>query len=86
MDRFLDRPSDRLSGTEQLIFGALGQAVVKSWSRLPQSVQQDLFEEAVTTHGEPMRQQLAVFLHDKHARTADAMKAQALREPDSLGG
>ena len=78
----MDRPSE----TEQLIFGALGQAVVKFWSNLPQAVQHHLFEAAVTSHGEPMRQQLAVFLHDKHSRTADAIKASAIPEPDSLGG
>ncbi len=77
---------DRLSETEKLLFGALGQAVVKCWSHLPQSVQQGLFEDAVIAHGEPVRQQLAVFLHDKHARTVDAMKAHAMPEPDSLGG
>ncbi len=82
MDRFLDH----LSGTEKLLFGALGQAMVKSWSQLPQAIQQSLFEDAVTSHGEPMRQQLAVFLHDKHARTASAIQAQAIPQPDSLGG
>jgi hypothetical protein len=32
-----------------------------------------------------VRQQLAVFLHHKHQRTADAVKAQAMPEPDGLG-
>ena len=77
---------DRLNETEKLLFGALGQAVIKSWSHLPQSVQQELFEDAVAAHGEPMRQQLAVYLHDTHSRTADAVKAHAMPEPDSLGG
>ena len=65
---------------------ALGEAVVRIWSNLPQTVQQDLFEEAVKSHGEPMRQQLAVFLHDKHPRTLDAIRAHAIPEPDSPGG
>ena len=36
-----------------------------------------LFEDAVIAHGEPVRQQLAVFLHEKHARTVDAVKVVA---------
>lgn len=68
------------------IFSALGHAVAKVWSQLPQDVQHHLFEEAVASQGESVRQQLAVFLHHKHQRTADAVKAQALQEPDSLGG
>ena len=68
------------------IFCALGQAVAKVWSRLPQEVQHNLFEEAVASQGDPVRQQLAVFLHHKHQRTSDAVKAQAMSEPDSLGG
>jgi hypothetical protein len=53
---------------------------------LPQAVQQLLFEEAVVSHGESIRQQLAVFLHDTHSRTSDSIKAHAMPEPDSLGG
>ena len=37
-------------------------------------------------HGELMRQQLAVFLHDRHSRTSDSNKAHAMPELDSLGG
>ncbi len=34
-----------------------------------------------------IRSQLAVFLHDKHSRTADPLgKAREMPEPDSLGG
>ena len=74
------------SETNDRLFHALGEAVARSWSDLPQAVQQHLFEEAVMSHGESMRQQLAVFLHDKHSRTADSIKARAIPEPDSLGG
>ena len=74
------------SETNDLLFHALGAAVARSWSNLPQAVQQHLFEEAVMSHGESMRQQLAVFLHDKHSRTSDSIKARAMPEPDSLGG
>ena len=71
---------------DAVLLGALCEAVVKFWSNLPHVVQQDLFEEAVTSHGEPMRQQLAVFLHGKHSRTSEAMRTRAIPEPDSLGG
>ena len=72
--------------TQERVFGALGKAVVRVWSQLPHDIQQHLFEEAVTSQGESVRQQLAVFLHQKHPRTSDSIKAAAVPEPDSLGG
>jgi hypothetical protein len=68
------------------IFHALGRAASKLWSNLPQEIQHQLFEAAVSFHGNAMRQQLAVFLHERHSRTTDSMKALAVTEPDSLGG
>jgi hypothetical protein len=66
---------------------ALGEAVIRIWSNLPQDVQDHLFREAVASQGESIRSQLAVFLHDKHARTADPLgNPREMREPDSLGG
>jgi hypothetical protein len=65
---------------------ALGQAVAQVWSKLTQDAQQQLFEAAVKFEGEAIRQQLAIFLHGRHARTQDAVHAQGCREPDSLGG
>ena len=66
---------------------ALGEAVIRIWSNLPQDVQNHLFLEAVTSQGESIRSQLAVFLHDKHSRTADPLgKPREMPEPDSLGG
>ena len=44
------------SETDEVLFGALGEAVAKFWSNLPHAVQQDLFEEAVTSHGETVDQ------------------------------
>ena len=45
------------------------------------------FQEAVTSQGESIRPQLAVFLHDKHPRTSDPLgKPREMMEPDSLGG
>jgi hypothetical protein len=72
--------------TEQLT-RALGEAVIRIWSNLPQDIQNHLFQEAVTSQGESIRSQLAVFLHDKHSRTADPLgKPRDMPEPDSLGG
>ena len=50
--------------TSEQLSRALGEAVVKLWSRLPQDIQHALFEEAATRRGEAIRPQLAVFLHD----------------------
>ena len=72
--------------TEQLT-RALGEAVIRIWSNLPQDVQNHLFQEAVTSQGESIRSQLAVFLHDKHSRTADPLgDPRQATEPDSHGG
>jgi hypothetical protein len=68
------------------ILQALGHAVTRVWSQLPQDVQHQIFEEAVASQGEPGRQQLAIFLHDLHSRTSDSLKARAMPEPDCLGG
>ncbi len=66
---------------------ALGEAVIRIWSNLPQDVQNHLFEEAVTARGESIRPQLAVFLHEKHPRTSGPFgKPRETMEPDSLGG
>jgi hypothetical protein len=71
---------------EEQAVRALGHAVTRIWSKLPQDVQHHLFEEAVMSQGESGRQQLAVFLHDLHSRTSDSLKARAIPEPDCLGG
>jgi hypothetical protein len=70
--------------TKEQLSRALGEAVIRVWSNLPQDVQHRLFEEAVTSHGESIRQRFAVFLHDKHSRTSDSKRE--IPEPDSLGG
>jgi hypothetical protein len=65
---------------------ALGEAVARSWSALPQDIQHKLFEAAVMAHGEAIRQELAVYLHGKHDRTSNVGQSRAVPEPDSLGG
>ena len=79
---------DPISGeTADQLKRALGEAVVRIWSNLPQEVQNHLFQEAVTSQGKSIRPQLAVFLHDKHPRTSDPLgKPREMTEPDSLGG
>jgi hypothetical protein len=72
--------------TKEQLSRALGEAVIRTWSKLPQDIQHRLFEEAATSHGESIRQQLAILLHEKHSRTSDSTKANAIPEPDSLGG
>jgi hypothetical protein len=72
--------------TDQLT-RALGEAVTRIWSNLPQDVQDRIFQEAVASQGESIRSRLAVFLHDKHERTADPLgDPREMQEPDSLGG
>ena len=66
--------------TKEQLTRALGQAVIRIWSNLPQEVQDQLFNESI-------RSQLAVFLHDKHSRTADPLgNPREMKEPDSLVG
>ena len=77
-------PTD--STIKEQLTRALGGAVIRIWSNLPQDVQDHLFREAVASQGESIRSQLAVFLHDMHSRTSDSIKAHAMPEPDSLGG
>jgi hypothetical protein len=73
--------------TSEQLTHALGEAAVRLWSRLPKEVQHQLFESAVTSLGESIRPQLAVFLHEKHPRTSDPLgKPREMTEPDSLGG
>jgi hypothetical protein len=54
----------------------LGAATADLWSALPQDLQHALFERAVLLghqgeRDESLREQLAKFLHDHHARTAE---------------
>jgi hypothetical protein len=51
----------------------LGSATADLWSSLPQDLQRTLFERAValghkSERDESLREQLAKFLHDHHAR------------------
>jgi hypothetical protein len=77
-------PSDTSEHSRQFSL-ALGDAVVRIWGLLPPDVQHHLFEEA-SSHAVEARSKLALFLHSKHPRTCASLKANAMLEPDSLGG
>lgn len=71
--------SDPIAGNDQpdRYFLVLGAAAADLWSNLPQELQHTLFERAVvlghkSERDESLREQLAKFLHDHHARTQDA--------------
>jgi hypothetical protein len=78
--------SDSSPKAAEQLSRALGQAVARCWSSLPQDIQHNLFEAAVTSEGETIRQRLAVFLQGKRERAVDIVQARAMPEPDSLGG
>ena len=65
---------------------ALGKAVTAIWSNLPQDIQHELFEHAVSAQEDATRERLAVFLHAIHFRTTDGTKGRAIPESDSLEG
>lgn len=55
----------------------LGAAALHLWAELPPPIQEKLFEHAVVIghrgeRDESLREQLAKFLHDRHARTQQA--------------
>ena len=73
--------------TKRELARALGEAVLRIWSRLPNDIQHDLFEAAVKSQGEQIRPDLAQILHDRHPRTSEpGGKGRDVPEPDSLGG
>jgi len=51
----------------------LGQAALRLWSDLPRGVQEQLFEAAVPLDSS-IRTRLAIFLHDRHPKTAHPPK------------
>jgi hypothetical protein len=60
--------------TADRYFRVLGASAADLWSDLPQELQQAVFERAVvlghkSERDESLREELAKFLHDHHART-----------------
>lgn len=78
LDRFnaVD-PANELSPEEEQVLACLGAALVSEWNAIPRDVQRQIFERA-SALGSPeggfgLRQELALFLHDHHERTAPAL-------------
>jgi hypothetical protein len=65
--------NDTIREFEQL----LGHAALGLWSEFPREVQEKLFETAVP-HGPAIRNRLAIFLHDRHPKTAHPPKPTRL--------
>jgi hypothetical protein len=60
----------------------LGEAALHVWAELPQAAQEKLFEHAIVIghrreRDESLREQLARYLHDRHARTQAAENGAA---------
>jgi hypothetical protein len=69
-----EHPERVVNDSAERYFQILGVAAADLWSELPQDLQHTLFERAVVLghRGEPdesLREQMAKFLHDHHART-----------------
>ena len=60
------------SVTADQLTRALGEAVIRIWSNLPQDVQNHLFQEAVTSQGE--------FRNDRRARSSSAARLSVFAE------
>jgi hypothetical protein len=85
----VNHPGERTGDVDDSIASlvlALGKSVTAIWGKLPQDVQRELFEHAVSAQDDATRERLAVFLHAIHFRTTDELKARAMPEPDSFGG
>ena len=65
--------SETVSEFERL----LGQAALRLWANLPRDVQEKLFETAVPID-EAVRNRLAIFLHDRHPKTAHPPKPKGI--------
>jgi hypothetical protein len=71
-----------VSNPEKRFEPLLGAAAVHVWAELPADVQEKLFEHAVVIGhrgeaDESLREQLAVFLHDRHKRTQQTQNGPA---------
>lgn len=55
----------------------VGRAALRLWGELPRDIQEKLFETAAPSD-EQVRYDLAVFLHERHPRTAHPPKPSAL--------
>ena len=72
MERFSPDTVERLSG-------ALGAAVLKVWGQLPHDFQHKIFEEAVISSGEAIRNNLAQLLLDRKSPARRRRRALLIR-------
>ena len=66
-----------MSGTVREFERLLGNAALRLWPDLPRDVQEKLFETAVPLDP-AIRNRLAIFLHDRHPKTAHPPKPTTL--------
>ena len=66
-----------MSGTVSEFERLLGNAALRVWPELPRNVQEKLFETAVPLDP-AIRNRLAMFLHDRHPKTAHPPKPTTL--------
>jgi hypothetical protein len=66
-----------MSGTVSEFERLLGNAALRLWPDLPRDVQEKLFETAVPLDP-AIRNRLAIFLHDRHPKTAHPPKPKTL--------
>jgi hypothetical protein len=62
-----------MSDTEATFIQLIGRAALQLWPDLPRDIQEALFE-AAAPNDEKARHDLAVFLHERHPRTAHPPK------------
>jgi hypothetical protein len=66
-----------MSGTVSEFERLLGNAALRLWPDLPRDVQEKLFETAVPLDP-AIRNRLAIFLHNRHPKTAHPPKPKTL--------
>lgn len=65
-----------MSAINQSCEALIGRTALELWGNFPRDVQELIFETAVR-HNEGLRHDLAVFLHERHPRTAHPPKPTA---------
>lgn len=66
-----------MNGVDARCEALIGRTILDLWFRLPRDVQEMIFETAVEGQDD-LRHSLAVFLHERHPRTAHPPKPSAI--------
>jgi len=72
------------SNVDEKCEALIGRTALALWFRFPRDVQEMLFETAVEGNDD-LRHRLAIFLHDRHPRTADSSRRDEGARP-AVGG